>query len=143
MEFDLYGLSMKDLSSWNVIARCNSSGVLYTMRLPSRSAPSPCVDPAAALAASTSTWHCCLKHPGIDALSKLSSNSSVICSRRTHDFCHACQLGRHTRMLFISSTSCADNIFDLRQCDLWTSSVVSVFGHKYYLLIIGDRSHFV
>jgi hypothetical protein len=26
MEFDPYGLSVKDLSSWNVIARCDSLG---------------------------------------------------------------------------------------------------------------------
>jgi hypothetical protein len=47
------------------------------MRLPLRSAPSPCVAPAAALAASASTWHHRLRHLGIDVLSKLSSDSSV------------------------------------------------------------------
>jgi hypothetical protein len=103
--------------------------------------PSPCVAPATTLAASASTWHRRLRHPGVDALSKLLSDSSVICSRRIHDFCHACQLGRHTRMPF--SSSHADNIFDLIHCDLWTSPVVSVSGHKYYLLVICDRSHFV
>jgi hypothetical protein len=46
-------------------------------------------------------------------------------------------------MPFVSSTSRADDIFDLIHCDLWTSPVVSVSGHKYYLLIIDDRSHFV
>jgi hypothetical protein len=35
MEFDLFGLSVKDLSTQKVITRCNSSGPLYTMRLPS------------------------------------------------------------------------------------------------------------
>jgi hypothetical protein len=138
-----YGLSVKDLSSQNVIARCNSSGPLYTMCLPSHSGPSPCAAPATALAASVSTWHHRLKHPAIDAFSKLSSDSSVVCSMRTHDFCHACQLGHHTRMPFTSSTSHADNIFNLIHCDLWTSLVVSVSIHKYYLLIVDDRSHFV
>jgi hypothetical protein len=90
MEFDPYDLSVKDLSSQNVIARCNSSGPLYTMYLPSHSAPSPCDAPAAALAASVSTWHRRLGHAGVDALSKLSSDSSVVCSARTHDFCHTC-----------------------------------------------------
>jgi hypothetical protein len=143
MKFDPYALSIKYLSRKNVIARCNSSGPLYTMCLPSHSTPSPCAAPAAVLAASASTWHRCLRHPGVDALSKLSSDSSVICSRRTHNFCHACQLGRYTRMHFASSTSHADNIFDLIHCDLWNSPIVSVFGHKYYLVIIDDRSHFV
>jgi hypothetical protein len=90
-------------------------------------APSPCAAPTTALATSASTWHRRLRHPSVDTLSKLSSNSSVIYSRCTRDFCHACQLGCHTRMPFASSTSRADNIFDLIHCDLWTSLVVSVF----------------
>jgi hypothetical protein len=143
MEFDPFGLSVNDLSTQNVLTRCNSSGPLYTMRLPSRSAPSPCVALAAALVASTSTWHRRLGHPGIDTLSKLSSDSSVICSSRSYDFCHACQLGRHTRMPFTSSTSRVDNNFNLIHCDMWTSPVVSVSGYKYYLVILDDCSHFM
>jgi hypothetical protein len=34
MEFDPFDLSMKDLSTRNVITRCDSSGPLYTMHLP-------------------------------------------------------------------------------------------------------------
>jgi hypothetical protein len=143
MEFDPYDLSVKDLSSQNVIARCNSSRPLYTMPLLLHSAPSPCVAPATALATSVSTWHRRLEHPGVDALSKLSSDFSIVCSRRTHDFCKACQLGHHTRMPFVSYMSHANNIFDLIHCDRWTSPIVSVSGHKYYLLIIDDRSYFV
>jgi hypothetical protein len=143
MEFDPFGLSVKDLSSQNVIARCNSSGPLYMMRLPSCFAPSSCAALAATLATSASTWHHRFGHLGIDVLLKLSSNSSVVCLRCTHDFCHTCQLGRHTRMPFVSSMSRADNIFDIIHCDLWTSPVVSVSNHKYYLLIHDDRSHCV
>jgi hypothetical protein len=143
MEFDPYSPFMNNLSSQNVMARCNTLGPLYTMCLPSRSTPSPCSAPATALAASASTWHRRLGHPGVDTLSNLSSNCSIICSRHTHDFCHACQLGRHTRMPFASSMPRVDNIFDLIHYDLWTYPVVSVSGHKYYLLIIDDHSHFV
>jgi hypothetical protein len=46
-------------------------------------------------------------------------------------------------MTFASSTSRIVNIFELIHCDLWTSLVVSVSGHKYYLIIIDDRSYFV
>jgi hypothetical protein len=143
IEFDPFGLSVKDLATRNVLTRCNSSGPLYTMHLPLRSTPSPCAALAAALVASASTWHRRLRHPGVDALSKLSSDSSVICFKRSHDFCQACQLGRHTRMPFVSSTSCADNNFDLIHCDLWISPVVSVSGYKYYLVILDNCSHFV
>jgi hypothetical protein len=39
VEFDPFGISVKDLSMWNVITRCNSLGHLYTMHLPSHPAP--------------------------------------------------------------------------------------------------------
>jgi hypothetical protein len=57
MEFDLFGLSVKDISMWNVVTMCNSSGPLYMMRLPSHPAPSSPVSTPSALVASVSTWH--------------------------------------------------------------------------------------
>ena len=57
--------------------------------------------------------------------------------------CHACQLGRHTRLPFQSSSSRATSIFDLVHCDLWTSPVPSVSGYKYYLLVLDDCSHYL
>jgi hypothetical protein len=85
----------------------------------------------------------CHSHPGVDTMSKLSNASSIICSRRMHDLCHACQLGRHTRIPFVSSASRADNNFDLIHCNLWTSPFVNISGCKYYLVILDDHSHFV
>jgi hypothetical protein len=126
-----------------VITRCNSSGPLYMMRLPSHPAPSSHTSAPSALVASASTWHRYLDHPGVDVLSKLSHDSSVICSRCTHDICHACQLGRHIYLPFVSSNSRVDNNFDLIHCDICTSSVVNVSGYKYYLVILDDHSHFV
>jgi hypothetical protein len=76
-------------------------------------------------------------------MSKLSHDSSVVCSRRSHDLCHACQLGHHIRLPFVSSNSRADNNFDLIYFDVWTSLVVSVSSYKYYLVILDDYSHFV
>jgi hypothetical protein len=76
-------------------------------------------------------------------MSKLSNASSVICSRRTHNLCHACQLGCHTHIPFVISASRADNNFDLIQCDLWTSLIVSISVCKYYLVILDNHSHFV
>jgi hypothetical protein len=90
MEFDPFGLSVKNLSTQNVITRCNSSRTLYTMHLPSHLAPLSPTSAPPALVASTSTWHRRLGHPGVDVLSKLSHASSVVCSRRSHDLYHAC-----------------------------------------------------
>jgi hypothetical protein len=39
MQFDPFGLSMKDLATRNMIFRCNSFGPLYTIRLSSTRPP--------------------------------------------------------------------------------------------------------
>jgi hypothetical protein len=143
MELEPFGLSVKDLSMRNVITRCNSSRPLYTMRLPSHPAHSLLASEPSALVASASTWHRCLGHPGVDVLSKLSHDSIIVCSRCTHDLCHACQLGHHIRLPFISSNACVGNIFDLIHCDLWISIVVSASDYKYYLVILDGHSYFV
>jgi hypothetical protein len=143
MEFDPFGLSVKELSTRNVICMCDSSGPLYVMRLPSRSTHLSSIAALTTLVALASTWHRRLGHPSVDTMSKLSSASSIICSRHTHDLFHACQLGHHTRIPFVSSTSCVDNNFDLIHCDLWTSPIVNISRCKYYLVILDDHSHFV
>jgi hypothetical protein len=141
MEFDLFGLSVKDLNSRNTILRCNSSGPLYTISLPTARAP-----PATthyALDASASLWHQRLGHPGPDVLAKLSSIVVVSCNKPKHvPICHACQLGRHTRLPFAQSMSCNTQCFDLVHCDLWTSPAISVSRFKYYLVILDDFSHY-
>jgi hypothetical protein len=142
MEFDPFDISEKDLFIRNVITSCDSSGPLYTICLPSRSTPSSTVAAPTTLVAST-TWHRRLGHPGVDTMSKLSNASSVVCSRRTHNLYHACQLGRHTCIPFVSSASHADNNFDLIHCDLWTLPIIIISGCKYYLVIRDDHSYFV
>jgi len=134
VEFDPAGCSVKVLPSRTEIVRCNSSGPLYPLRLP----------PAHSLVAQDSSplWHRRLGHPGHEALSKLASSTSRHISDCS-DLCHACQLGRHVRLPFYSSTSRASSKFDLIHCDLWTSPVVSVSGYKYYLVILDDCTHYL
>jgi hypothetical protein len=100
MEFDPFGLSVKDLTTRNVIVRSNSIGPLYMMHLPGSVTPSSGI--AAALTdVDPATWHHHLGHPGPDALSSLSRSSFIHCSSNKHDLCHACQLGKHIRLLFL------------------------------------------
>jgi hypothetical protein len=151
MKFDPFGLSVNDLTTRNVIARSNSTDPLYTLHLPSSTAfscTSPCAMSAIAAprilaAIAMSTWYHHLGHPGLDALSSLSRSSFISCNSTTHDFCHACQLGKHTRLPFSSSSSRAEKAFDLLHLDLWTSPVVSVSGSKYYLVILDDFTHYL
>jgi hypothetical protein len=140
MEFDPFGLFVKDLNSRNTILRCNSSGPLYTISLPTTRAPPATTHYAlVAVAAPASLWHQRLGHPGPDVLAKLSSIAAVSCNKPKHvPICHACQLGRHTRLPFAQSMSHATQCFDLVHCDLWTSPIISVSGFKYYLVILDD-----
>ena len=140
VEFDPFGLHVKDLHSRNEIIKCNSSGPLYSLMLPAASSSS-CALIAAAAAA---IWHRRLGHPGHEALFKLSSVSAISCTHHSRDqLCHACQLGRHIRLPFANSSSRALKNFDLIHCELWTSPIKSVSGYKYYLVILDDHSHFL
>jgi hypothetical protein len=149
MKFDPFGLYVKDLTTKNVIVRSNSTGLLYTMRLSGSLTPSSSA--VAALAAvphaltvvAPTTWHRRLSHPGPDALSSLSRSSFIQCTSNKHDFCHACQLGKHTRLPFCSSSHRAEHAFDLMHLDLWASPVVSVSSSKYYLIILDDFTHYL
>jgi hypothetical protein len=99
IEFDPFGLSVKDLQTRNVIVRCNSSGDLYPFYAPSTST-------FAFLAAPTSLLHHRLGHLGREVLSKLISSSVISCNKDdVNHICHACQLGRHAHLLFSSSSS--------------------------------------
>jgi hypothetical protein len=129
IEFDPFGLSVKDLQTRSVIARCNSTGDLY----PFFPIPSSSTTALATTTTSSSLWHRRLGHLGHAALSKLISSNAISCNKHIDDhICHACQLGRHVRLPFSVSNSRAVNPFDLIHCDLWTSPVVSVSGYKYY-----------
>jgi hypothetical protein len=140
MEFDLFGLSVKDLVTRSVIARYDSSGPLSTIPLHASATSAPATQSyALAAVASPFTWH---RRVGNDVLSKRSCTFVITCPRASdHSLCHACQLGRHVRFPVPSSCSRAVRSFDLIHCDLWTS-VMSISGYKYYLVILDDCTHY-
>jgi hypothetical protein len=144
MEFDPFGLSVKDLATQSVIVRSDSLGPLYTISLCASATFSADAPPyALAAAASTSTWHRRLGLSGPDVLSQLSRSSVITCPRTSSEsLCHACQLGRHIRLPFPTSLSRAVRAFDLIHCDLWTYPVPSVSGYNYYLVILDDCTHY-
>ena len=136
VEFDPTGCSVKDLLSQNVIVRCNSSGPLYPLRLPTAH--------SLVAASGSSLWHRHLGNPGREVLSTLASSGLPDYSHdHSSTLCHACQLGHHVRLPFQLSSSRASNNFDIIHCDLWTSPVLSVSGYKYYLVVLDDCSHYL
>src|SRR6185436_12770556 len=116
-------LTVKDSASRRPLLRCDSTGPLYTLRLPSSAAPlspsfSPWLSWSAAFAAtpSSTTWHRRLGHPGRAVLAQLSRSADVPGTRApAKPLCHACQFGRHVRLPF--SSSHATHTFDLVHCD--------------------------
>jgi hypothetical protein len=125
-----------------MIVRSNSTGPLYTMRLPGSVTPSSGTVAALTVVA-PATWHRHLGYPGPDTLSSLSRSSFINCTCSKHDLCHACQLGKYIRLPFSSSSNRVAKDFDLIHLDLWTSLVVSVSGSKYYLVILDDFTHYL
>jgi hypothetical protein len=82
MEFDPFGLFVKDLAIRNVITRCTSSGLLYTTSLPLMRAPQASTYyTLTVVAASMLLWQRRLGHPGPDALLKLSTASAITCNK--------------------------------------------------------------
>ena len=80
IEFESSGLTVKDLASRRPLLRCDSTGLLYTLRLPA-SAPPPSTSPSSAAFTATSsstTWHRRLGHPGRDVLAHLSRSADVL-----------------------------------------------------------------
>jgi hypothetical protein len=144
MEFDPFGMSVKDHTTRCVLARYDSTSPLYTVTLPTLTTPTlRVVSYALVITASSTTCHRRLGHPGPDVLSKLSSSSAITCPRdRDDSLCHACQLGRHVRLPFLSSSTRVVQPFDLVHCDLWTSPVSSVSCYKYYMVILDDCTHY-
>lgn len=140
VEFDPFGLSVKDLQTKAVLHRCDSSGDLYPF-LPTSTSTTA----RALVAALETTWHRRLGHPGVQVFSTLRSNKAISVAPNSHDtsLCHACQLGRHVRLPFSTSMSRTTKPFELIHCDLWTSPVMSISGYKYYLVCLDDFTHYL
>jgi hypothetical protein len=89
MEFDPYGLSVKDYRTKEVLHRCDITGKLYPIFSVSSSSST------LALCANTitkDTWHHRLGHPGISS----SFNKQFPCN----NLCETCQLGNHLSLPF-------------------------------------------
>nr|GEV54015.1 ribonuclease H-like domain-containing protein [Tanacetum cinerariifolium] len=115
VEFDAYGFSVKDYPTGRLIIRCDCTGNLY----PVTQQPSS-QTPVVLLSFSSTTWHRHLGHPGDDVLRRLESSNLISCRQsKFSSLCHACQL------------------------DIWTSSIPSERGIKYYAIFFDHFSHFL
>nr|GEY92623.1 ribonuclease H-like domain-containing protein [Tanacetum cinerariifolium] len=115
IEFDAFGFSVKDFLTRHILIRCDNSGDLYPVTKPSNL-------PTAFVSTSSSTWHQRLSHLGDEVLCSLATHHLISCNKEksTH-VCHACQFGKHEKLIFHSLNSSVKNCFDIIHSDLWTS----------------------
>ncbi|GJX96443.1 reverse transcriptase domain-containing protein [Tanacetum coccineum] len=73
------------------------------------------------------TWHQRLDHPGSEVLRHLVSNKVISCNKEKPPIlCHAYQLGKHVRLLFVSPSTSVTSCFDIIHSDVWTSPISSL-----------------
>ncbi|GLU00649.1 hypothetical protein SLE2022_179980 [Rubroshorea leprosula] len=140
VEFDS-GFSVKDIHSKNVLLRCNSAEGLYFVSSSSQSHPTVLTTAIV----SSDVWHLRLGHPSSDSVTQLVRRGLILSNNKVPSSisCHACQLGKHTRLPFSDSFSITSAPFELIHSDVWTSPVVSFTGIRYYLLFLDDYSHYL
>ncbi|GJX30075.1 ribonuclease H-like domain-containing protein [Tanacetum coccineum] len=136
IEFDSFGFSVKYFMTRRVLLRCDSTGDLYPVTAHS-------LIPHAFLV-SQHTWHQRLGHPGSDVLRHLVSNNVISCNKEKPPvLCHACQLGKHVRLSFVSSNTIVSSCFDIVHSDMWTLPIPSLSGFHDYVLFLDHYSQFV
>ncbi|GJT26943.1 ribonuclease H-like domain-containing protein [Tanacetum coccineum] len=111
IEFDAFGFSIKDFMTRRVLLRCDSTRDIYPVTAPS-------LIPHAFLV-SQHTWLQRLGHPGGEVLRRLVSSNFISYNKeKPHILCHACQLGKHVRLLFVSSSTVISSYFDIIHSDV-------------------------
>ncbi|KAJ9567043.1 hypothetical protein OSB04_003009 [Centaurea solstitialis] len=135
IEFDEFGFTLKDYKTRQPLIRCDSNGPLY---------PVTSSAPQVFLSSSSSVWHQRLGHPGDHVLKSLISNKFISCNKEeTSAICHSCELGKHTRLPFVSSDSVICNAFDIVHSDVWTSPIASNSGLRYYVIFLDHFTHYL
>ncbi|GKE41119.1 ribonuclease H-like domain-containing protein [Tanacetum coccineum] len=100
-----------DFLTRRVLLRCDSTGNLYPVTSPS---PIP-----HAFLVSQHTWHQRFGHPGGEVLRRLVSFNFISCNKEKPPvLCHACQLGKHVKLHFVSSDTVISSCFDIIHSDV-------------------------
>ncbi|GJW14505.1 zf-CCHC domain-containing protein [Tanacetum coccineum] len=128
---------VKDFLTRHILLRCDSSGDLYPVTKPSHV-------PSVLLSIKPARWHQHLGHPGAEVLRSLISRKFISSNKeKSSHICHACQLGKHVKLPFVSLDTRVSSSFDIIHYDIWTSPIVSIGGFKYYVLFLDHFSHYL
>ncbi|GKD03013.1 hybrid signal transduction histidine kinase M [Tanacetum coccineum] len=70
------------------------------------------------------TWHQRLGYPGSDVLRRLVSRNFISCNKeKLPVLWHVCQLGKHVRLPFVSSSTSVSSCVDIVHSDVWSSPI--------------------
>ncbi|GJU96238.1 ribonuclease H-like domain-containing protein [Tanacetum coccineum] len=112
VEFDEFGFSVKDILTHHILLRFDSSGDLYPVTKPSQV-------PSALLSGIPATWHQRLGHLEAEVLQSLISRNFISFNKeKSSHICHACQLGKHVKLSFVSSDTRVSSSFDIIHSDI-------------------------
>ncbi|GKB38996.1 ribonuclease H-like domain-containing protein [Tanacetum coccineum] len=123
IEFNAFGFSVKDFMTRRVLLRCDSTGDHYPV-----TSPSPIHH---AFLVSQHTWHQRLGHLGGEVLRRLVSSNFISSNKEKPPIlCHACQLGKHVKLPFVSSDTVISSCLTLftRMCGLHPFRVFQVLN---------------
>ena len=88
-------------------------------------------------------WHYRLGHPSYERLTFLHKLYPFITCLNNTSPCDSCHFAKQKRLPFPTSTSESLHAFDLVHMDIWGPlSVASMFGHRYFLTIVDDKSRY-
>lgn len=108
---------VKDYNIQISLLRCNSDIPLYSI-----TSPLSATSPQAMISSvpNSTLWHHRLRHLGNTTHNSIISYGLINCSKVDMPFCHACQLGKHTRLLFDLVISMVSELFEIIHYDLLT-----------------------
>lgn len=138
--FDDESVFIKDKKTKQVMAQGRRHKDLYMLK----SAKFQACYSTRQQATSDEVWHQRLGHPHKDILQLLVKNKSLVLNKISSSLlCDACQLGKSSRLPFLSSETVTRSPLERIHCDLWgPSPVLSTQGFRYYVIFIDNFSRF-
>lgn len=94
--------------------------------------------------ASSDRWHNRLGHPHSRVLHQILRDNKLPVSIHNMTLCHACQLGKASRLHLPLTNNRVTSVLELLYSDVWgPSPYLSMEGHKYFVLFIDAYSKFI
>lgn len=137
---------IKDRVTHQVLMKGIKRGNLYTVRAsPVDRTSSVALFSTKFQAASDETWHQHLGHPQAAVVAHLrQSDLTKVTANKATSLCDSCQLGKISKLPFLSSSSKTTVAFEKIHIDLWgPAPVTSVNFFIYYAAIVDDFTRFI